>query len=450
MGKAYYELSDGKSHKFWEIEVKGKGVTVRYGKVGAAGQMTVKTFGSASEAKAHAEKVTAERQKKGYEPGGTGSASTIGGKPAASGARRKGVLTVAHVERWLEDEDSVDLAKFTAIDDDAASALGKLKGDVYLNGLKSLSEGAAARLGKFKGATLSLGGLKFLSESAAAALGKCKGDDLYLDGIKSLSEGAAAALAKFEGDSLFLDGLTKLSEGAAAALGKFKGDSLFLNGLKSLSEESAAALGRFNPLADDEINFDVKLSGSSTEIGWSFLDAKQLDTLREEGLSVGEAWWVGQFQDYLGGDVYEGYEEDDISDVHAQVNGEDTTIVTKPLKETKIDLRGKNIVLSTAHVKVREYHAVLPELFVKRKYVVSLRIAERITIMLPDGRVFKVLRPCLQVKSIDGSSAEVCNLEQCSTSGGGMEGHSLIRADGECEELQWIESDVENRLVIAS
>lgn len=66
MSKAYYELSDGKSHKFWEIEVKGSGVTVRFGKIGTDGQTSLKSFGSPAEAKTHAEKVTAEKEKKGY------------------------------------------------------------------------------------------------------------------------------------------------------------------------------------------------------------------------------------------------------------------------------------------------------------------------------------------------------------------------------------------------
>lgn len=182
-----------------------------------------------------------EKEKKGYVPGGTGSAS--------SGASRKGVLTLVQVERWLEDEDSVDIAKFTAIDEDAAAALGQSEGDwLELDGLTSLSEGAASALGKFKGKKVSLNGLTSLSEGAVAALGKSQGKILYLNGLASLSEGAAAALGQFKGLIIYLNGLKSLTQGAAAVLAKFKGEELSLDGLKSLSADEAAALGRFNPL----------------------------------------------------------------------------------------------------------------------------------------------------------------------------------------------------------
>jgi len=66
MAKSYYEFKDKTSSKFWEIDTKGSTVTVRYGKIGTDGQTTVKKFGSAAAASAHAAKVTAEKVKKGY------------------------------------------------------------------------------------------------------------------------------------------------------------------------------------------------------------------------------------------------------------------------------------------------------------------------------------------------------------------------------------------------
>ena len=64
--KTYYEFKDKTSSKFWEITVKGSMVTVRYGKIGTDGQTTVKKLGSPAAAAAHADKVTAEKVKKGY------------------------------------------------------------------------------------------------------------------------------------------------------------------------------------------------------------------------------------------------------------------------------------------------------------------------------------------------------------------------------------------------
>jgi uncharacterized protein (TIGR02996 family) len=61
-----FQYSDAKSHKFWNIEVSGAGFTVTYGKVGSAGQTQTKSFGTAEEAQAEADKLIREKVKKGY------------------------------------------------------------------------------------------------------------------------------------------------------------------------------------------------------------------------------------------------------------------------------------------------------------------------------------------------------------------------------------------------
>ena len=61
-----YEFSEGSSRKFWEINLSGKSFTTTYGKIGAKGQTTLKTFGSQAEAKQEYEKLVAEKVKKGY------------------------------------------------------------------------------------------------------------------------------------------------------------------------------------------------------------------------------------------------------------------------------------------------------------------------------------------------------------------------------------------------
>ncbi len=66
MGKSYFEFKDKSSAKFWEINQTGKKVTIRFGKIGVAGQTTIKYFDSPAEAKTHADKVKAEKKKKGY------------------------------------------------------------------------------------------------------------------------------------------------------------------------------------------------------------------------------------------------------------------------------------------------------------------------------------------------------------------------------------------------
>lgn len=61
-----FELLDGASAKFWEVDQDGSEVTVRWGRVGTTGQTKVKTFESAAEAATHEGKLIAEKTRKGY------------------------------------------------------------------------------------------------------------------------------------------------------------------------------------------------------------------------------------------------------------------------------------------------------------------------------------------------------------------------------------------------
>jgi uncharacterized protein (TIGR02996 family) len=61
-----FQFSDAKSHKFWNIEVKGNSFTVTYGKVGTAGQSQTKSFTKDGAAQAEADKLIKEKLKKGY------------------------------------------------------------------------------------------------------------------------------------------------------------------------------------------------------------------------------------------------------------------------------------------------------------------------------------------------------------------------------------------------
>ena len=55
------------SEKFWEVTVTGSKVTVHFGRIGAEhGQTSEKELASAEEAQAHADKLIAEKTKKGY------------------------------------------------------------------------------------------------------------------------------------------------------------------------------------------------------------------------------------------------------------------------------------------------------------------------------------------------------------------------------------------------
>ena len=62
----YFELSDDKSSKFWEISTQGTVVTTRWGRIGTAGQSKTKTFHTVEETLVAAKKLTAGKIKKGY------------------------------------------------------------------------------------------------------------------------------------------------------------------------------------------------------------------------------------------------------------------------------------------------------------------------------------------------------------------------------------------------
>lgn len=69
--KIYLEYHDERSNKFWEIDVAGSAHTVRYGKTGADGQTKTKNFADAAAAQADADKLVAQKRKKGYREAGT-------------------------------------------------------------------------------------------------------------------------------------------------------------------------------------------------------------------------------------------------------------------------------------------------------------------------------------------------------------------------------------------
>jgi DNA ligase-1 len=64
--KRYFEYTDDKSSKFWEISQSGCDVTVRYGRIGATGQTQTKSFADDGTAQRHAEKLIGEKTEKGY------------------------------------------------------------------------------------------------------------------------------------------------------------------------------------------------------------------------------------------------------------------------------------------------------------------------------------------------------------------------------------------------
>ena len=66
MSKRRFEFVEGRSSKFWEVDVADARVTVTFGRIGTDGQAQVKAFDSAEKAQWHAAKQVAAKVKKGY------------------------------------------------------------------------------------------------------------------------------------------------------------------------------------------------------------------------------------------------------------------------------------------------------------------------------------------------------------------------------------------------
>ena len=61
-----FELIEGKSKKFWEVDVVGKSFTVHYGRIGTSGKTLTKSLASPAAAKVEAERLVREKLFKGY------------------------------------------------------------------------------------------------------------------------------------------------------------------------------------------------------------------------------------------------------------------------------------------------------------------------------------------------------------------------------------------------
>lgn len=67
-GARRFELEEGGSSKFWEIELDGSDLTTRWGRIGTNGQSKTKTFPTEVKARTEHDKLIAEKTGKGYQP----------------------------------------------------------------------------------------------------------------------------------------------------------------------------------------------------------------------------------------------------------------------------------------------------------------------------------------------------------------------------------------------
>ncbi|BAY07596.1 WGR domain-containing protein [Calothrix sp. NIES-2098] len=93
----YLELSDGKSHKFYEVTINDVEVTVRYGRIGDAGKTTVTAYDTPQKAQAEVTKLVNSKLKKGYECANKGDRTK---QPISRGDRRLARLNHLRRTGW--------------------------------------------------------------------------------------------------------------------------------------------------------------------------------------------------------------------------------------------------------------------------------------------------------------------------------------------------------------
>ncbi len=96
-----FEFKDGSSSKFWEVTVSGNRLTVRFGRIGSAGQEKSKTFAAPALAQKEQDKLIAEKQSKGYKEVGPPSSAKDG--PRAAAIKPAGPVSglLARLDEWL-------------------------------------------------------------------------------------------------------------------------------------------------------------------------------------------------------------------------------------------------------------------------------------------------------------------------------------------------------------
>jgi cell wall assembly regulator SMI1/predicted DNA-binding WGR domain protein len=96
-----FEFKEGSSDKFWEVTMSGNALTVRFGRIGSAGQEKSKTFATPAMAQKEQDKLIAEKQGKGYKE--VGPPSSEKEAPPASAIKSAGPVSdlLVRLDKWL-------------------------------------------------------------------------------------------------------------------------------------------------------------------------------------------------------------------------------------------------------------------------------------------------------------------------------------------------------------
>ena len=96
-----FEFKEGNSNKFWEVTVSENTLTVRFGRVGSAGQEKLKAFATPALAQKEQDKLIAEKQAKGYKE--VAPPSSAKGIPPAAAIKPAGQMSdlLVRLDKWL-------------------------------------------------------------------------------------------------------------------------------------------------------------------------------------------------------------------------------------------------------------------------------------------------------------------------------------------------------------
>ena len=93
-----FEYADGKSFKFWKIDLQETNIVTKYGRIGSEGQESTKSFATAAEAQKAYDKLVAEKTTKGYVEKGSAAAS---GSAEVAGATSTAAAGDEHLSPML-------------------------------------------------------------------------------------------------------------------------------------------------------------------------------------------------------------------------------------------------------------------------------------------------------------------------------------------------------------
>ena len=82
-----FEMVEGSSSKFWEIELGDVSFEARWGRIGTSGQSQTKTFANAAKARAEHDKLIKDKTGKGYVEVGASAGASEGSAPEASASK---------------------------------------------------------------------------------------------------------------------------------------------------------------------------------------------------------------------------------------------------------------------------------------------------------------------------------------------------------------------------